>query len=132
MIEDIISNIESNYYDWALKFASLVVDTSDPTSVDQFAKCLSRMKPEVALPLAKTVFYSDERDILDKVTIPCTVIQTSSDIVVPNSVGFYMQKNIKGTSTVEIISSARGHFPQLTAHLEFLDVLGVILGFYPS
>lgn len=90
------------------------------------------MKPDVALPLAKTVFLSDERDILERVTIPCTIIQTSSDVVVPNSVGFYMQKKIKGASTVEIISSANGHFPQLTAHLEFLDVLGVVLGFYNS
>ncbi|PON44422.1 Alpha/beta hydrolase fold [Trema orientale] len=129
-IEHIISNIESNYYNWAAHFATLVVDTADPPSVDKFAKSLSRMKPDVALPLAKTVFYSDERDVLERVTIPCTIIQTSSDVVVPNSIGFYMQKKIKGSSTVEIISSTNGHFPQLTAHLELLDVLGVVLGFY--
>lgn len=131
-IEQILSNIESNYCNWASHFASLVVDTADPLSVAKFEKCLTRMKPDVALPLAKTVFYSDEREILDRVTIPCTIIQTNSDIVVPNSVGFYMQKRIKGESTVEIISNTNGHFPMLTAHLELLDVLGVVLGFYPS
>uniref|UniRef100_A0A803NXA8 AB hydrolase-1 domain-containing protein n=1 Tax=Cannabis sativa TaxID=3483 RepID=A0A803NXA8_CANSA len=129
-IEDIISNIESNYYNWATHFVSLVVDASDPPSADKFAKCLSRMNPDVALQLAKTVFYSDERDILEKVEIPCTIIQTGSDIVVPNSVGFYMQKKmIKAPSTVEIISSANGHFPHLTAHRELLDILRVVLGF---
>ncbi|KAF4362967.1 hypothetical protein F8388_020483 [Cannabis sativa] len=129
-IEDIISNIESNYYNWATHFVSLVVDASDPPSADKFAKCLSRMNPDVALQFAKTVFYSDERDILEKVEIPCTIIQTGSDIVVPNSVGFYMQKKmIKAPSTVEIISSANGHFPHLTAHRELLDILRVVLGF---
>ncbi|KAG2713195.1 hypothetical protein I3843_04G156000 [Carya illinoinensis] len=128
-IEQIISNIESNYQNWASAFASLVVDTKDPQSVDKFAKCLARMRPEVALPLAKTVFYSDERQVLDKVTTPCTIIQTTKDRVVPNSVPLYMQKKIKGKSTVEMIEGD-GHFPQLTAHLQFLDLLGRVLGFH--
>ncbi|KAF5459084.1 hypothetical protein F2P56_023071 [Juglans regia] len=128
-IEQIISNVESNYQNWASAFASLAVDTKDPPSVDKFAKCLARMRAEVALPLAKTVFYSDERQVLDMVITPCTIIQTTKDCVVPNSVPLYMQKKIKGKSTVEMIEGD-GHFPQLTAHLQFLDVLGRVLGFH--
>ncbi|KAF3441943.1 hypothetical protein FNV43_RR15859 [Rhamnella rubrinervis] len=130
-LEDIISNVESNFKNWATHFASLVVDTDDPVSVNKFVECLHRMRPEVALPLAKTVFYCDEREILDKVVTPCTIIQTTSDLVVPNSVAFYMHDKIKGKSTVEIIK-ANGHFPQLTAHLQLLDVLRVVLGFSSS
>lgn len=131
-IEKILSSIESNYCNWASHFASLVVDAADPHSLEKLKKCLMSMKPDVALPLAKTVFYCDERETLERVAIPCTIIQTNSDIAVPNSVGFYMKQKIKGPSTVEIISSANGHFPMLTAHLELLDVLGVVLGFYAS
>uniref|UniRef100_A0A2N9H195 AB hydrolase-1 domain-containing protein n=1 Tax=Fagus sylvatica TaxID=28930 RepID=A0A2N9H195_FAGSY len=127
-IEQIISNVESNYQNWASAFASLVVDNKDPLSVDKFSKCLRRMRSEVALPLAKTVFYSDERDTLDEVMIPCTIIQTTNDIVVPKSVALYMQNKIKGKSTVEIIDTD-GHLPQLTAHLQLLHVLGSVLGF---
>lgn len=127
-IEQIISSVESDYENWATGFASIAVGTTDPVSVEKFAKCLKRMRPEVALPLAKTVFYSDERDLLDKVTTPCTIIQTTNDVVVPNSVASYMQNKIKGKSTVEIID-VDGHFPQLTAHLRLLDVLGSVLGF---
>ena len=127
-VEQIISSIETNYENWATGFASLVVDPKDTLSVDKFAKCLKRMRPEVALPLAKTVFYSDERDILDKVVTPCTIIQITRDIIVPNSVPSYMQKKIKGKSTVENID-ADGHFPQLTAHIRLLDVLQSVLGF---
>ncbi|KAL6274660.1 hypothetical protein ACE6H2_025352 [Prunus campanulata] len=126
-ITQIISAIESDYHNWAAYFASLAVDANDPLSVDKFVNCLRRMRPEVGLALAKTVFYSDQRDVLDQVSTPCTIINTSSDIVAPNSVAFYMQKKIKGKSTVEIINT-NGHFPQLTAHLELLDVLGKVLG----
>lgn len=127
-IDNILSNIESDYENWTSGFASLVVDNKDPLSVENFAKCLKRMNREFAVPLAKTVFRCDERDILDKVTTPCTIVQTTNDIVVPDSVAYYMQNKIKGKSTVEFVNTD-GHFPQLTAHLEFLDVLGGVLGF---
>ncbi|XVF49229.1 hypothetical protein PTKIN_Ptkin03bG0251800 [Pterospermum kingtungense] len=127
-VDNILSTIESDYENWTSGFASLVVDNKDPLSVETFAKCLKRMNPEFAVPLAKTVFRCDQRDILEKVTTPCTIIQTTNDVVVPDSVAYYMQEKIKGKSTVEIVRTD-GHFPQLTAHLEFLDVLGGVLGF---
>ncbi|KAG2718555.1 hypothetical protein I3843_03G217600 [Carya illinoinensis] len=127
-IDQIIANVESNYQNWTSAFASLVVDAKDPLSVEKFAKCLKRMRPEVALPLAKIVFQSDEREVLEKVITPCTIIQTTNDYVVPNSVALYMQKKIKGKSTVEMIEGD-GHFPQLTAHLQLLEVLRRVLGF---
>ncbi|XVF34791.1 hypothetical protein REPUB_Repub18cG0088900 [Reevesia pubescens] len=127
-IDNILSNIKSDYENWTSSFAPLVVDNKDPISVEKFANCLKRMNHEFALPLAKTVFRCDERDILENVTTPCTIIQTTNDITVPDSVAYYMQKKIKGKSTVEIVNTD-GHFPQLTAHVEFLDVLGGVLGF---
>ncbi|RZC13932.1 Strigolactone esterase RMS3 [Glycine soja] len=86
------------------------------------AKCLKRMRGEVALSLAKTIFYSDWREILDKVETPCTIIQTKKDAAVPHNVALYMENKIKGKVTLEIIDTL-GHFPQLTAHLKFVEVL---------
>lgn len=119
-------NIEENYGVWSSSFARIAVDPSDPPSVEKFEKCLKRMGVEVALPLAKTVFLSDYRAILEKVVTPCTIIQCKIDFAVPNSVSTFMHTNIKGESTVEIINT-RGHFPQLTAHEQFLNVIQRIL-----
>ncbi|KAG5041688.1 hypothetical protein JHK85_014164 [Glycine max] len=76
----------------------------------------------IALSLAKTIFYSDWREILDKVETPCTIIQTKKDAAVPHNVALYMENKIKGKVTLEIIDTL-GHFPQLTAHLKFVEVL---------
>lgn len=122
VIEQLFISIKSNYDQWASSFASVVVDGCDPPSVEKFANSLKRMGSDVALPLAKTVFLSDHRAILEKVTTPCTLVQTVNDVVVPDSVPNYMRKMIKGESTVEIIQT-QGHFPQLTAHDQFLQVL---------
>ncbi|CAI9780379.1 unnamed protein product [Fraxinus pennsylvanica] len=125
-VEEIFSSIKSNYEQWTSSFAALVVDPSDPESVEKLAKSFKRMRPEVALTLAKIVFLIDYRDMLEKITTPCYIIQTRNDIVVPNSVPKYMQSKIKGKSKVEIIDTM-GHFPQLTAHHEFVEVIDASL-----
>ncbi|GFY98268.1 alpha/beta-Hydrolases superfamily protein [Actinidia rufa] len=100
-VEQLLSSMESNFHQWASNFASLGVGPGDPISVD--------------------------KNVLEKVVIPCTIIQTTNDVAVPVSVGDYMMKMIKAKSTVEIIEA--GHFPQLTAHVQFLEVLSGVLGF---
>ena len=125
-IDQIFANIESNFDEWVSNFVPLVVDPNDPLSVEKVGKCMRRMRPETALPLAKTVFCCDHRDILDKVTTPCTIVQPSNDIVAPMSVAEYMQKKIKGKTTIEIIDM-NGHYPQLTAHNQLLNVIDSVL-----
>ncbi|KAL5079655.1 hypothetical protein RYX36_008076 [Vicia faba] len=127
-IENLLENIESNYENWISAFSLNVVDPSDEASVNKFRESLKRVKNEVSLSLAKTVFCSDYRDILEKVETPCTIIQTSSDMAVPYSVALYMEKNIKGKVTLEEIDTI-GHFPQLTAPLQLVGVLKGVLGF---
>ncbi|GFZ09415.1 hypothetical protein Acr_21g0000140 [Actinidia rufa] len=119
--------MESNFHQWASSFAPLAIGPDDPISVDKYKKCLQSMRPEVALFITKLVFYGDQRKVLEKVVIPCTIIQTTNDKVAPISVGYYMMKMIKAKSMVENIEA--GHFPQLTAHVQFLEVLGRVLGF---
>ncbi|XP_073156750.1 strigolactone esterase D14 [Henckelia pumila] len=127
-IDQIFSNIEHNYEKWTANFASLVVDSADPLSTQKFENCLKRMRPEIALHLAKTVFLGDYRDILEKVFVPCHIIQTTNDVVVPSSVTEFMRRKIRGKHEVHLIDTD-GHFPQLTSPLEFLDVLDGILDF---
>jgi len=125
-IEQLFSSIESNYDGWASFFPSVVIDKNDSESLQVFENCLKRMKPEIGLSTAKTVFLSDYRDILEKVVVPCTIVQTTNDIVVPLSVVEYMNKMIKGESTIEMIDTI-GHFPQLTAPLQFLDIFDRVM-----
>ncbi|KAL3839858.1 hypothetical protein ACJIZ3_024449 [Penstemon smallii] len=125
-IEQLLSSIESNFEEWATNFASLVVDSNDPLSIQKFEDCLKRMKPEVALSVAKTVFLGDYRYILNQVVTPCNIIQSKHDIVVPDSVPKYIQSQIKKTCEIDIIDT-EGHFPQLTGHVQFIEVLDRIL-----
>lgn len=125
-LEQLFSSMEANYYAWASFFPTIVIDKNDSESIKTFEECLKKMKPEIGLSLAKTVFLSDHCDILDKVVTPCAIVQTTNDIVVPISVVEYMKRMIKGESTVEMID-IDGHFPQLTAPLQFLEVFDRVM-----
>ncbi|XP_039165335.1 strigolactone esterase D14-like [Eucalyptus grandis] len=115
-IDQILLSIESDYNEWAPNFASLVVHPHDALSVKMFTKCLRRMRLEAALSLARAVFLSDNREVLGRVTTPCTIIQITNDVIVPSSVTHHMHDKIQGKPTVEMIE-ANGHFSQLTTHL---------------
>ncbi|KAK4479167.1 hypothetical protein RD792_014678 [Penstemon davidsonii] len=126
-IEQLFSSIESNFDEWTQNFPPMIIDSSDPLSIQKFQNCLQRMKPEVALSVAKTVFLGDYRYILNQVMIPCDIIQTRNDMVIPDSVPEYMKSKISGKCEVHFIDTD-GHFPQLTAHIQFVEVLDRILG----
>ncbi|XP_058111525.1 strigolactone esterase D14 [Magnolia sinica] len=126
VVENILSNIECNFQSWAMSFATLGVGPSDPPSIEKFGKSLQSMKPDVALSVAKTIFLSDHRDVLEKIIVPCTIIQTTNDFAVPMCVCHYMHKKLKGS--LEIIEG-EGHFPQLTHHQLLIDILDRIMGF---
>ncbi|KAL9256258.1 Strigolactone esterase D14-like protein [Drosera capensis] len=123
-VDQLLSAIQSNFHSWASAFATLAVGGKDVQAAAKFEKTIRSMTPHAALSLAKAIFLGDWRHILKDVTVPCIIVQTTNDIVVPVSVGYYMQeKMIKGKTKVENID-CYGHFPQLTAHELLLAVLG--------
>lgn len=80
------------------------------------------MKPNIAYNVAKTVFLSDLRRILPKVVVPCTIIQSKKDYIVPEFVAHYMKKKLGGHARVEILKT-QGHFPHLTAYSLILKAM---------
>lgn len=121
-IEGMVSNMESDFLTWAKSFAALAVGGNDPESAEKFGRSLLGMRPEAAVPLARTLFFGDLRDVVEKVEVPCSIIQGTNDIVVPVSVAHYMKSRMKGKARVEIIDSD-GHFPQLTSPRMLLNII---------
>ncbi|KAJ6810838.1 strigolactone esterase D14-like [Iris pallida] len=121
-VEGMVSSIESDFLTWAKSFAALAVGADDPESVEKFGRSLAGMRPEAAVPLARTLFFGDLRDVVEKVEVPCTIIQGANDVVVPVSVAHYMKSRMKGKARVEIMD-ADGHFPQLTSPRMLLNII---------
>ncbi|WVZ07714.1 hypothetical protein V8G54_021060 [Vigna mungo] len=122
-LHTIFESMQKNFSGWAHGFAPYAISANDPSAVAEFEDSLLRMKPEVALSVAKTVFLSDLRWVLPRVRVPhCTIIQTRKDPIVPVNVSFYMNKKLGTPSKLKILE-VPGHFPQLTASTLLLQVL---------
>lgn len=87
----IVQEIQRNFSAWVPSFATEVIGVNDAKSIRIFEESLGRMRPEVALDVARTVFLSDLRWVLGRVRVPCTIIQSEEDFVVPTSVAYYMK-----------------------------------------
>lgn len=113
--------MHQNYTSWVQAFAPTAIGMNNTRATTEFKNSLRRMKPRIALSVAKTVFLSDWRSILPEVLVPCTIIQSKRDPIVPNSVAYYMKRNLNGHARVKILDTG-GHFPQLTAYsLQFAN-----------
>lgn len=125
-IETTFNQINHNFSKWVQNFSRSAIGVNDMTATTEFKYSLGRMKPEIALDVAKAVFLSDLRWLLPKVQVPCTIIQSQKDFVVPESVAFYMKRELGCSAKVELLPT-EGHFPQLTAYHLLLDVLKAVL-----
>ena len=129
-IDKVLEGIDQNFPVWVKNFAPAAVGINNSVAIAEFEYSLGRMKPEIALSVAKTIFLSDLRLVLPQVKVPCTIIQSREDTVAPTFVACYMTENLGGGggggARVEILET-RGHFPQLTAFPLLLDVLNQVL-----
>ncbi|KAH6799607.1 hypothetical protein C2S51_036091 [Perilla frutescens var. frutescens] len=114
-IDELCNAIESNYKSWVSGFAPLVVGGDMASvAVQEFSRTMFNMRPDIALSVFRTVFTFDLREFLERVTVPCHIIQSSKDLAVPVAVAEYLHQNLGGKSIVEVVST-EGHLPQLSA-----------------
>lgn len=87
----LLEAMKSNFSSWAEGFAVQAIGVNDIESIEKYKKSLGRMRPEVALDTAETVFFSDLREVLTQVPVPCTIIH-SEEFAVPKTVAYYVRQ----------------------------------------
>lgn len=83
----------------------------DSIVMREYSRTLFSTRPDIALNLVTTIFHSDLRPVLGRISVPCHIIQCDNDFAVPLGVSEYLQRNLGGCTLVEVISS-EGHLPQ--------------------
>ncbi|KAF0898497.1 hypothetical protein E2562_008098 [Oryza meyeriana var. granulata] len=122
-IDAMLATISSDFLSWAKGFVPLIA--GDPSAVQTLERSFFAMDPRVAHGLARMIFLGDNRDVLDRVAVPCTLVHVTGDLAAPPCVGRYMEDRIERAAMVTIDSV--GHFPQLVASDEMLRILDLVL-----
>ncbi|XP_073298692.1 karrikin insensitive 2 receptor CA-like [Primulina huaijiensis] len=114
-VHKLLEAMKSNYKAWCSGFAPLVVGGDmESAVVQEFSRTLFNMRPDIALIVAQTIFFSDVRPLLQHVTVPCHIIQSMKDLAVPVVVSEFLHQNI-GSETIVEVMCTDGHLPQLSS-----------------
>jgi len=125
-LDQLFESMAANYQAWVAGFAPIVVGVDDREAIADFSRTLFQMRPDIALNTSRTIFESDMRQAVLRVTTPVHLIQTSADIAVPIQVGEWLAGAIPNAS-LDIIDAA-GHLPHMTAPAEVIRILERHLG----
>lgn len=121
-LDGLYQTMDTNYYAWVSGFSAMAMGNADrPQLAEAFASTLSAIRPDIAQSVARVIFQSDHRNVLDKVDTPVLLLQTKQDIAVPGEVADYLHKHIKN-SELKIVE-AEGHFPHMSAPGEIVNAI---------
>ena len=121
-IEGLLETMEKNYIGWANFLAPNIMGHKDrPELGEELTESFCTTDPVIARQFAEATFFSDNRNDLNKVTVPSLILQCSEDIIAPLEVGEYLNKTLPN-STLKIMN-ATGHCPHMSAPEETITLI---------
>ncbi len=125
-IEGLLESLASNYLGWSSQMAPVIIGNPDrPELGEELTNSFCRANPEVAERFARITFLSDNREDLERVRLPCLVLQCSDDVIAPAAVGQYVHEHLPDSQLV--LMRATGHCPNLSAPEETTEAIRAFL-----
>ncbi|WP_345789662.1 alpha/beta fold hydrolase [Luteolibacter soli] len=121
-VDELLDALDKNHMGWSMNMAPVIMGNPDRKELgDELANSFCRTNPEIAKHFARTTFLTDVRDILDDAVLPSLILQCSSDVIAPLSVGSYMHEKMPDSELV--VMKATGHCPNLSAPEETIAAI---------
>lgn len=118
----VLDLMKTDYDAWARSVAPLAVGRdNDPQHIESFGQALHSLDRLVAQRFGHLAFYVDCRRRLAEATVPSLIVQSLRDEFAPVEVGRYLNRELRGSTLVEI--DASGHCPHLTSPGLLVSVL---------
>jgi sigma-B regulation protein RsbQ len=125
-IDGLLDSLDSNYLGWSSAMAPVIMGNPDrPQLGEELTNSFCRTDPEIARHFAHVTFLSDNRADLPKVKTRSLVLQCSQDVIAPEVVGRYVQRNLADSEFVQM--KATGHCPNLSAPEETVAAMKLFL-----
>jgi sigma-B regulation protein RsbQ len=125
-IEGLLASMDSNYLGWSGAMAPVIMGNADrPELGDELTNSFCRADPEIARHFARVTFMSDNRADLKRVRTPSLVLQCADDVIAPDVVGEYVDRELPDSRLVRL--AATGHCPNLSAPEETVGAIEAFL-----
>jgi sigma-B regulation protein RsbQ len=130
-INGLIDLMVQNHQGWASYLAPIVMKNPDnPPITQELESSFCSTDPLTARQFARATFYSDNREDMKKIPVPCLIMQCSDDSIAPASVGDFLARTIP--SNVLVHMRATGHCPHVSHPEETISVIESHLSTNPA
>ena len=121
-IEGLLETMEKNYLGWANFLAPAIMKNPErPELSSELEASFCSTDPVIAKNFAEATFFADNREDLAGVRVPSLIMQCSDDMIAPNAVGDYLERELPG-STLRTLA-ATGHCPHMSHPEETVTVM---------
>lgn len=121
-LEGLLDVMDNNYIGWANFLAPVVMKNPErPALTAELEESFCSTDPIITRKFAEVTFFSDNREDLSKIKIPCLVLQCADDAIAPESVGEYVSRNIPDSELVKM--EATGHCPHMSHPEETIAIM---------
>jgi len=121
-LENLFEFMDSNYLGWSGSLAPAIMGNADRPELGEFlTTSFCTTDPGIARSFARTTFFSDNREDLKEVKIPTLTLQCREDIIAPEAVGEYVQKNTPQNTLY--LMQATGHCPHISEPSETITAI---------
>lgn len=125
-IEDLLDSLDSNYLGWSQAITPVIMGNPErPELSQELTNSFCQNDPEIARHFARVTFLSDNRDDLPNLEVRTLVLQCSSDVIAPVSVGQYVHQKVSNSEYVQL--QATGHCPHLSEPEETIKAMKAFL-----
>lgn len=122
-LEALMDMMEMNYIGWANYLSQIIMKNSErPELSQELEDSFCSTDPAVAGQFATATFFSDNREDLQKVTVPSLILQCSDDTIAPVEVGRYMHHSL--SESTYYLMDATGHCPHMSHPEETIRLIG--------
>ncbi|WP_299389859.1 alpha/beta hydrolase [uncultured Gelidibacter sp.] len=129
-LEGLLDVMDSNYIGWANFLAPVVMKNDDrPELTKELEESFCSTDPVITRKFAEVTFFSDNREDISNLQLPCLVLQCSDDAIAPDEVGIYVHQQIKGSTYQKM--EATGHCPHMSHPQETIELIQEFLNQQP-
>lgn len=126
-LEGLLALMDQNYIGWANYLAPVVTSKGDSAGVTtELSDSFCSTDPRVAKVFARATFFADNRADLNKVKVPCLILQHRTDALAPLTVGDYVHANLAG-STLQVLD-VQGHCAHMSEPSLVVEAMRGYLG----
>ncbi len=112
-VDGLLRSVDADLAAWMAGFGPMALGRdATPHQLAEFRDTLLTLRPDIGRTLLRSIFTSDHREVVSRITCPVAVVQGADDVAVPVGVGEWLAARTR--CVLHEVLPVSGHLPHIT------------------